>query len=61
MFAVISITAPVLGCLFGGFISHWYGGYDTPHNLKICLIYCVVGTMCSVGVPYVTNFWVVAL
>ena len=58
MFAVVSITAPVFGCIAGGFISQLFGGYSSSSALSICLIYAIIGSACAVVVPYVGHFWI---
>lgn len=35
IFAVVSVSGPVLGVIFGGYISSKYGGYNNPTSIYI--------------------------
>ncbi|KAM3147384.1 hypothetical protein pb186bvf_000635 [Paramecium bursaria] len=62
VFSIVSITSPVLGCLFGGFVTQYLGGYDKPEALYACVGYSLIGTLSGLPIPFLNSFWpVVAL
>lgn len=61
MFAFVSITAPTLGVVIGGKVSHILGGYTGKHALDFCLACSLIGCVISLPVPYFDNFLYVSL
>ncbi|CAD8102901.1 unnamed protein product [Paramecium primaurelia] len=61
VFAVVSITAPVFGCITGGLIAQKLGGYERTKSLYICVIYCFICCLSAVPVPFTDVFWFGAL
>ncbi len=61
VFASVSITAPILGCIFGGSVANYYGGYDSDKSLNICLIYCICACLAASPIPFLKIFWLVSV
>ncbi|CAD8120620.1 unnamed protein product [Paramecium sonneborni] len=57
VFAVVSITAPVFGCITGGLIAQKLGGYERTKSLYICVLYCSICCLSAVPVPFTETFW----
>lgn len=61
VFAAVSITAPILGCIFGGSVANYSGGYDSDKSLSICLIYCICACAVASPIPFLNIFWLVSV
>ena len=55
-FGIVSITGPVLGVVVGGNITTCLGGYNSRKALIITSIVSVLCLMCSIPVPFCTQF-----
>ena len=58
-FVVISITAPTLGTVFGGWVTHKIGGYDSPLIILALFIISICGIFPSLLIPFQNSFWIV--
>jgi hypothetical protein len=56
-YALTSISAPVLGVLAGGAIIHHFGGYESPHALKITCLSSLGALLSAIPVPFLDNFY----
>lgn len=61
MFGLVSITAPTLGVIVGGKISHYLGGYTGKHALDFCLVGSLLASAICLPVPFLNNFLYVSL
>ena len=59
-YAFISITAPILGVAAGGKVCNYFGGYSGEHALLICLFFAGLGTLLSLPIPFLNNFYLLA-
>ena len=57
-YAVICITAPVLGVLLGGFFIQYLGGYTDKRALDACYKIAIVAACCGIFLPFVDIIWV---
>ncbi|XP_051912704.1 sphingosine-1-phosphate transporter SPNS2-like [Hippocampus zosterae] len=55
-YVTISITAPTIGTVFGGFIMHQIGGYDSPLCIYFVNILCSIGMLSACVIPFVDHF-----
>lgn len=56
-YTLTSISAPVLGVIVGGSLTHHYGGYESPMALKISCIASVAAMVSALPIPFVNNFY----
>lgn len=49
-FAVCCITGPTAGVLFGGFVVHKIGGYESKYSLLVCLIFSILASACALPI-----------
>ncbi|CAD8101773.1 unnamed protein product [Paramecium sonneborni] len=61
VFAIVSITAPVFGCVTGGLIAQKLGGYQRSKSLYVCVLYCSLCCVSAAPVPFTETFWFGAL
>ncbi|CAK84475.1 unnamed protein product (macronuclear) [Paramecium tetraurelia] len=61
VFAIVSITAPVFGCITGGLIAQKLGGYQRAKSLYVCVLYCSLCCISAAPVPFTETFWFGAL
>lgn len=59
IFGVISITGPVCGVLFGGFISSKLGGYNDPRSLYLTALLTGICVISSFPIPFFKPEYVV--
>lgn len=57
IYAVICITAPVLGVLLGGFFIQYLGGYTDKRALDACYKIAIVAGCCGIFLPVVDIVW----
>jgi MFS family permease len=55
-YVTISITAPTIGTVFGGFILHRVGGYESPYCIYFVNALCCVGMFSACIIPFVDTF-----
>jgi len=55
LFVSIAITGPIAGCIIGGQVIQYFGGYNDPRSLHICLIVSFVATSAGIPMPFVYN------
>ncbi|XP_051912303.1 uncharacterized protein LOC127594481 [Hippocampus zosterae] len=60
-FVFISITAPVLGTVFGGWAVDRMGGYSDPRTVKLLLGLVLLCAIPSQLIPYLNSFALVVL
>ena len=53
-FAVVCITSPTLGLIFGGVVSAKTGGYESKHSILVCFIFGLLAGIAAIPVP-ITN------
>ena len=58
-FSVTCISAPTLGVIVGGVITHQIGGYTDPRALKLSCIVAVFANMSALPIPFMNSFLVV--
>ena len=51
IFISITISAPTLGVLLGGFAVHKVGGYETKKAMKVVLICTILAALCAIPIP----------
>lgn len=61
IFSIVSITAPITGCLFGGFVTQFTGGYDSKNALYISFMLGIMGTIPALFVPVCNNIYVISI
>jgi predicted MFS family arabinose efflux permease len=59
-FVVISITAPVVGTIFGGYVIDRLGGYSDPRCLKALFFICLLCVVPSQLIPYIDEKYLAA-
>lgn len=60
VFAIVSITGPVLGCIAGGISTQKAGGYESDKTLYVCLGFCAFACIVAAPIPFLNNFWAVS-
>jgi len=58
---LITVTGPVFGCLAGGILSAYLGGYGNPLSTMACFIETILASVCGFPLPFITNFYYFAL
>ena len=59
VFAVVSVTGPVLGVIFGGFLSSKLGGYNDPRSLYATAILTFFAMCCALPIPWFSKEYTV--
>lgn len=54
-FAVVCISAPVLGVLFGGILIQRMGGYTDPKALDACYYVSILAALSGITIPFLDN------
>ena len=57
IFAVVCITAPVLGVLLGGIFIQYLGGYTDKRALEACYKIAILAGICGVFLPLLDIVW----
>lgn len=62
IYGCLSITSPIAGVFFGGFLSDKMGGYkgkNMINSLKLCMAFCMVSVFLGIpsGFVYKIYFW----
>ena len=52
IFTVVSISGPVFGVVFGGFVSSKLGGYNTAKSLYVVTLMCVLCAGSAFPIPF---------
>lgn len=52
-FALITTTAPVLGCVVGGVLTSCFGGYQSPLAIMICFFEVFLAALTGFPLPWV--------
>jgi hypothetical protein len=55
IFAVVCISAPVLGVLFGGILIQRMGGYTDPKALDACYYISILALLSGIFIPFLDN------
>jgi hypothetical protein len=55
-YSIITLTAPTMGCIVGGGLTHVCGGYNHPNAIKLILYVGLIGTILSLPIPFVVHF-----
>jgi predicted MFS family arabinose efflux permease len=55
IFAVVCISAPVLGVLFGGILIQRMGGYTDPKALDSCYYISILALLSGIFIPFLNN------
>ena len=61
MYFVVTITAPVMGVLFGGFLLDNMGGYKGENRmvaLKMCMLFTFCCVCIAIPAGFVYNIWI---
>lgn len=53
VFAVVSVTGPILGVIFGGFISGKIGGYNDPRCMRVTAAVSVFAVIASAPAGFI--------
>lgn len=56
-FAIVCISSPTLGVLFGGFVSSKAGGYEVRRAILVVLIFSLCAALSSIAVPLVSSLY----
>jgi len=56
-FSLVTVTGPVFGCLAGGILSSYLGGYANPLSTFACFIETILAAACGFPLPFITNFY----
>lgn len=59
-FAIVCITAPVLGAVLSGVVASNFGGYTSPHAMPAVIVAALMALAVALPVPYVDSFRLVA-
>lgn len=59
-FALISITAPTMGVMVGGFICHRLGGYSGEKAIDFCIVFALMASVFAIPIPFFHSFWFVS-
>jgi len=54
-FAIVCISAPVLGVLFGGILIQRMGGYTDPKALDACYYISILALLSGILIPFLDN------
>lgn len=60
VFSFVSITAPTFGCILGGNLTQYLGGYEGPYAIPFCLACSIMGCISAIPVPFVDDFWLIS-
>jgi MFS family permease len=60
-FSIVSITAPTIGVLCGGYIVDRFGGYTGKHALTLCIIFGSLAAVFGMPIPFLDSFWPVCI
>ncbi len=60
VFSSVSITAPILGCIIGGSLTNYVGGYESDKALYVCLVFCLMSCFVGIPVAFIDTFWLVS-
>ena len=60
-FSVICVTAPWIGIMVGGIITHSLGGYHAPGIIKIVCFAGFLSCLFGIPIPFIDSFIIVAL
>lgn len=52
LFGFVSISGPVFGVIFGGYVSSKLGGYNNPKTLYCTAIISIFAIIVSIPIPY---------
>ena len=52
IYGFVSISGPVIGVIFGGWVSSRLGGYNSPKSLYLTAMVSVFSIFMSVPIPY---------
>lgn len=55
------ITAPIIGVIVGGVITHSQGGYHSPKALKSCCVAAICANAVAIPIPFIDDFQVFAI
>ena len=53
VFGVVSVSGPVLGVVFGGFVSGKIGGYNHPHSIYLTAAVSLFAVACSAPAAFI--------
>lgn len=56
-YASISVTGPVIGIIFGGNLTTYYGGYKSRKVLQTAVYVAFSCALVAVPIPFISNFW----
>jgi MFS transporter, Spinster family, sphingosine-1-phosphate transporter len=55
-YATISVTGPVIGIVFGGNLTTYFGGYTSKLVLKTALYVALSCAIVAIPIPFISNF-----
>lgn len=58
-FAVVCLTFPTIGAVFGGWLSHKIGGLASSHAYASTFIFGFISCILSLELPLQDDFWIV--
>lgn len=56
-YVICTITAPTLGVLGGGILTHRVGGYENRNALNLWLVMGIMAMLWALPIPFVRSFW----
>ncbi len=55
-FAIVCITAPTLGVIFGGYLIEKLGGYTDRRTLEACYKISIIAAVCGFPLPLINHY-----
>ena len=55
-YATISVTGPVIGIVFGGNLTTYFGGYTSELVLRTALYVAFSCALVAIPIPFISNF-----
>ena len=55
-YTLTAITAPVMGVIIGGWVTHVAGGYTHPNSLKLLTWVSLIGTLFALPLPLLNSY-----
>ena len=60
-FALVCVTAPVLGAVLSGAMASKFGGYTSPKAMPSVIVGAIVAVCVSLPIPYFDDFSIIVL
>jgi len=55
-YSISCVTAPLLGVILGGAVTHMAGGYTHPNSMRLLTCVSLLGTIVALPLPFLTSW-----